>query len=898
MRTHAGPLLTLLLSCHLLVGAAGAQTCEGVVFPEGWVQPLSSDQFESMCLADIDGDGDLDLLITGDFAGHSNSLAMYRNQGLGSFAKREVIPIGGDLGGLYIARIATGDLDGDGSMDLVLVPPEGYDNHGPLALWNDGFGAFTADDVAPGAQDFIAVVDLDGDALPEIVTIDLTGDLLVLWNQGARAFTEEHLADETYTVAEVQARDLDDDGWTDIVITEPDLGLGVLWNDEGVLESPVFVTPPPTDPAYPSGPFSRSLLGDFDGDGDADVVLTSAINVDCDPADPGPYPCDPPSDMVINDGGRTLVHTGGTTIEYYINGNFYGLSRLMVADVNHDGIDDVLHGSYVYYGDPSGQFIPDNNCYLQASEYGEQHPPHAVGDIDGDGLDDLVYTHTVVTAHPYTPPTREDGIYAYRSAGATNTSPPQDIDIPFIRAVGDREGNGVPDIMTGWGEYWPGIPGGLAYRYIAWAPLRKDGRFTGELLQMDSYNYYSPPSMVTDLNRDGASDLLYFENRELDIQWNDGTGEFETEVALFYPPSTSSYLRSPKGLAIADFDGNGLKDIGTVVEYLGNPAGIQAVVWAQLPGGVFAEPVVTSYTSTWGSSGSTALRASVVAFDVDNDSNMDLVASFPQYTTPNPLVWFQGDGTGSFSPTPTTILPDARDACYYGIFAGDLNRDSLHDLVLYAENGNWLYTFEFEVLLNQGNGTFASVGSITQPDTALVSASAPSAELLAFPAMPEPLLSVQYRGIAEFIEFSGLADPATASFRFRGYPASEWLRSDDTDRDGDPDWITIGCGQDEDGEWLNGFQVLFSDCADPICPADMTTQNASQGQEDFGRPDGVVTAIDLQFFVNAWVRADTQIADITTQNAPAGDPDYGRPDGVISAVDLQLYVNRWLEPCP
>ena len=82
-----------------------------------------------------------------------------------------------------------------------------------------------------------------------------------------------------------------------------------------------------------------------------------------------------------------------------------------------------------------------------------------------------------------------------------------------------------------------------------------------------------------------------------------------------------------------------------------------------------------------------------------------------------------------------------------------------------------------------------------------------------------------------------------------------------------------------------------------VCVADMTTQNAPFGDPAYGVPDGLVTAADIQFYVNLWITNDAR-ADVTTQNAPLGDPAYGVPDGLVTAADIQLYVNSWIAGCP
>lgn len=80
--------------------------------------------------------------------------------------------------------------------------------------------------------------------------------------------------------------------------------------------------------------------------------------------------------------------------------------------------------------------------------------------------------------------------------------------------------------------------------------------------------------------------------------------------------------------------------------------------------------------------------------------------------------------------------------------------------------------------------------------------------------------------------------------------------------------------------------------------ADLTSVNAPVGDPNHGVPDGMVTAADLQYYVNAWIVGDLAIADVTTPNAPVGDPNHGVPDGTVTGADIQYYVNIWLLGCP
>lgn len=83
-----------------------------------------------------------------------------------------------------------------------------------------------------------------------------------------------------------------------------------------------------------------------------------------------------------------------------------------------------------------------------------------------------------------------------------------------------------------------------------------------------------------------------------------------------------------------------------------------------------------------------------------------------------------------------------------------------------------------------------------------------------------------------------------------------------------------------------------------FCFADLTTQGPAQGERGFGVPDGIVTAGDIGFYINAWIERDAETADLTSQNAPTGDTGYGVPDGQITADDINYYVNGWVVGCP
>jgi len=120
----------------------------------------------SCAMSDIDNDGDLDLIITGADAQLTNrKTTLYTNDGMGNFT--EVIETGlsnWSEGG----KIAFADVDGDADQDLLITGRDGSPNYYAHFYLNDGSGNFTPDTTQPfepsiGGNIEFADIDNDGD---------------------------------------------------------------------------------------------------------------------------------------------------------------------------------------------------------------------------------------------------------------------------------------------------------------------------------------------------------------------------------------------------------------------------------------------------------------------------------------------------------------------------------------------------------------------------------------------------------------------------------------------------------------------------------------------------------------------------------------------------------------
>ena len=232
--------------------------------------------------ADLDGDGDLDLLLANKLDPddpQTSRLYYFENVGSArdpSFRQRAHIP----LFTMYHYAPALGDLDGDGDLDMLV----GTWNRGVALYVNEGSRTehkFVLRDttlvrLTRGSNSAPALTDVDGDGDLDLFIGESSGELNFYRNVGTPLAPLFELVTDHFGDIDVGRRsfpafaDVDGDGDEDLLLGREEGGV-LLYRREGSAANgePIFVL----DSTFtlPLPRYSTPSLVDIDGDGDLDV---------------------------------------------------------------------------------------------------------------------------------------------------------------------------------------------------------------------------------------------------------------------------------------------------------------------------------------------------------------------------------------------------------------------------------------------------------------------------------------------------------------------------------------------------------------------------------------------------------------------------------------------------
>lgn len=352
-------------------GDYSSTTPQGPTFP-------GVNNWWALDVADTDNDGDPDVVIGG---GPDNVVMLVPTVG-GALDTPVTLSTLGNQQGIRLA-----DMDGDGDLEVV----SGAVAYGHLSIWENLGGSFGPAVLTPSMVGALGldVADLDGDGAQDVVSTGFyTGGFAVHMGDGTGGVQGPAGVAGLTQLESVATGDLDGDGWTDLV-SGAQWPLGIRVN----LGSPTGFGPI-TAPFGSIGGNAVSIrVFDLDSDGDRDVVWASGSGVE----------------RVLGNG---LGAFGPGTLT--VVGP--GLMSVREADLDNDGDRDLVtsHDASGLIGAGVIQNLGGGVLGAWASAAtGSDAMAVALGDLDGDGLTDAVLADTAPTT----------GLRSLRNLGAAVLAP-------------------------------------------------------------------------------------------------------------------------------------------------------------------------------------------------------------------------------------------------------------------------------------------------------------------------------------------------------------------------------------------------------------------------------------------------------------------------------------------
>ncbi len=672
--------------------------------------------------SDVDSDGDLDVLITGQNELNDRIAKLYENDGIGNYSE----VIGTPFTPVYISTVDFADIDGDGDQDVLITGRSVSSLYSTELFINDGLGNFVEDlgtpfdNVSGGATAFS---DIDGDGdLDLLITGEIQGGSIakLYTNDGIGNFTEViGTAFGGVQSSEVAFSDVDGDGDQDVLISvqnSPNNSSTKLYKNDG---QGTFLEE--VNVSFISSNDGSIAFADIDGDGDQDVLISgvNSLNVYI-------------TKLYINDGlgifteniNTPFINLRGTSIAFsdadndgdqdvlitgetstfsqvanlFLNDGFgvFSLSTSAVfdgvhsgkvdfADMNGDGNLDILFSGRAgfavtnyYIGDGLGSYSEVTKSLLEEVS----NSAHKFEDIDGDGDEDILLTGMKASGLIISKLYNNDGFGVFNEITTDTISDVYWGDVAFE----DVDGDGDQDLLiTGNGF------NSSTQSYLDTTLLYlNDG--LGEFTLMSGTIFEGLNSSTiafADIDGDNDKDVIIIGNDyNLDyitkLYSNDGVGNF-TEVL------GTPFVGANGGVSFSDIDGDGDQDLIITGQENSTPTS-----------GLYLNDGLGGFTEALGTPFNLVNLGTADFADIDGDGDEDLLITGSSISPPAAIM-YENDGLGNFSEILGTPFEGVYNSSAQFV---DIDGDGDQDLIITGSNTSFYYSASIKIYINNGLGHF------------------------------------------------------------------------------------------------------------------------------------------------------------------------------------------------